>query len=177
MLNIVLIAVPVIIVLFIVIVSLQRADFRIARSANISAPGNVVFAQVNDFHNWEAWSPWLGLDPATKTNFEGPATGAGAIFTWSGNKKVGEGRMTILESRPNDSIRIELKFIRPWQATSIAEFTFKLERDQTAVTWAMTGKRKFMEKAVCLFMNMDKMVGGDFEKGLAKMKNIAEGRS
>jgi len=129
---------------------------------------------VNDFHNWEAWSPWAKLDPAAKATFEGPSTGTGAIFKWVGNKEVGEGSMTITESRPSDLIRIKLEFLRPFEATNSAEFTFKPEGNRTAVTWSMEGKNNFIAKAVCLFMNMDKMVGGQFEQGLAQMKAVVE---
>ncbi len=129
---------------------------------------------MNDFHNWEAWSPWAKLDPAAKATFEGPSTGTGAIFKWAGNKEVGEGSMTITESRPSDLIRIKLEFLRPFEATNSAEFTFKPEGNRTGVTWSMEGKNNFIAKAVCLFMNMDKMVGGQFEQGLAQMKAVVE---
>jgi polyketide cyclase/dehydrase/lipid transport protein len=169
-----LIAIAAIIVVFVVVVALQPSDFRIVRSATISAPAPAVFAQVNDFHNWEAWSPWAKLDPAAKATFEGPSAGTGAIFKWAGNKEVGEGSMTITESRPSDLIRIKLEFLRPFEATNSAEFTFKPEGNRTAVTWSMEGKNNFIAKAVCLFMNMDKMVGGQFEQGLAQMKAVVE---
>ena len=169
-----LIAIAAIIVVFVVVVALQPAEFRIVRSATISAPAPAVFAQVNDFHNWEAWSPWAKLDPAAKATFEGPSAGMGAIFRWAGNKDVGEGSMTITESRPSDLIRIKLEFLKPFEATNTAEFTFKPEGNQTGVTWSMEGKNNFIAKAVCLFMNMDKMVGGQFEQGLAQMKSVAE---
>jgi len=104
------------------------------RAATISAPAAVIFSQVNDFHKWEAWSPWAKMDPAAKNTFEGAPAGTGAIFAWAGNYKVGEGRMTLTESRPNDLIRIKLEFVRPFAATSTAEFTFRPEGNQTAVT-------------------------------------------
>jgi hypothetical protein len=110
-----------------------------------------------------------------KQAYEGAPTGIGAIYTWTGNKEVGEGRMTIIESRPSDLIRIKLEFFKPFRATNTAEFTFKPEGNQTSVTWSMTGKNNFMAKAVHLFMNMDKMIGGQFEKGLAQMKSVVEG--
>src|SRR5262249_23304496 len=129
---------------------------------------------VNDFHNWEPWSLWAKLDPACKNTFEGAPAGKDAVFTWSGNDKVGEGRMTILESRPHELIRIKLDFIRPFPSTCTTEFTFRPEGQQTAVTWNMSGEKDYLSKAFCMFMNMDQMVGGDFEKGLAQMKAIAE---
>ena len=124
--------VAVIIVLFAIIVALQPSDFRVTRSAIMSAPAPAVFAQVNDFHKWEAWNPWGKIDPAMKQTYEGAPTGTGAIYTWIGNKEVGEGRMTITESRPNDLIRIKLEFFKPFAATNTAEFTFKPEGNQTA---------------------------------------------
>lgn len=174
MLMPILIAIAAIMVVLIIIVATRPADFRITRTATMPAPPAVVFAQVNDFHKWEAWSPWAKLDPACKYSYEGPAAGTGAIFTWSGNNKVGEGRMTILESRPDDLIRIKLEFLKPFKATSTSEFTFQPQGNQTVVTWSMYGKNNFMAKAMGLIMNCDKMVGGDFEKGLASLKSIAE---
>jgi hypothetical protein len=167
----------VLLALLILLISVQPSDFRIKRSAAFAAPPAVCFAQVNNFHKWEAWSPWAKMDPACKNEFAGPDSGEGAIFGWAGNKKVGEGKMTILESKPNELIRIRLQFIKPFAATNTAEFTFTPEGDQTKVTWAMFGKQKFINKAFCLVMNMDKMVGGDFERGLSSMKLLAEARS
>jgi hypothetical protein len=169
-----LIAIAVLIVGFVVLVALQPADFRITRTATMAAPAADVFAQVNDFHKWDAWSPWAKLDPAMKKTHEGAAAGTGAIYSWVGNKQVGEGRMTMTESRPNELVLIKLEFIKPFTATNTAEFTFKPEGDRTVVTWSMTGKRNFMFKAVGLFMNMDRLIGGDFEKGLAAMRGIVE---
>jgi hypothetical protein len=170
----VVVVVIVVVVVLAVIIALQPAHYRIERSATVSASPQTVFAQVNDFHNWQAWSPWAKLDPSMKQTFEGAAAGTGAIYTWAGNREVGEGRMTMTESRPNDLIRINLEFLKPFAATSTTEFTFKPEGNQTAVTWSMTGENNFLAKGFHLFMNMDKMVGGDFEKGLAHMKSVAE---
>ncbi|PYN34923.1 MAG: polyketide cyclase [Candidatus Rokuibacteriota bacterium] len=156
------------------IVALQPSEFRIERSATIAAPAPAVFAQVNDFHNWEAWSPWAKLDPAAKSSFEGAPAGKGAAFAWAGNSKVGEGRMTITESRPGELVRLKLEFLKPFEATNTAEFTFKPEGERTAVTWSMYGHNKFIARAVGLFVNMDKALGGEFEKGLASMKSVAE---
>lgn len=163
-----------IVIAFIVVVALQPADFRVTRSATIAAPAPAVFAQVNDFHKWDAWSPWAKLDPNMKTTHEGPPTGTGAVYSWTGNKDVGEGRMTLTESSATDLIRIKLEFIKPFTATNTTEFSFKPEADKTLVTWSMFGENNFMAKAFGLFMNMDKMVGGDFEKGLAQLKSVAE---
>lgn len=174
MLKKILIGLGICLLLFIVVVALQPADFRISRSATVAAPPAVVFEQVNDFHKWEAWSPWAKLDPSMKQTFEGAASGNGAVYTWAGNDQVGEGRMTITESRPGELVRIDLEFLKPFAARNVAEFTFKAGGAQTAVTWTMTGQNNFMGKAFQLFVNMDKLVGGDFEKGLAQMKTAAE---
>ena len=174
MLEIILIVFAVVVIVFVVVVAMQPSEFRVARSANISGSAPAVFAQVNDFHKWEAWNPWGKIDPAMKQIYEGAAAGIGAIYTWVGNNKVGEGRMTLTESRPSDLIRIKMEFYKPFAATNTAEFTFKPAGNQTAVTWSMTGNKNFMAKAIHLFMNMDKMIGGQFEKGLAEMKSIVE---
>ena len=142
--------------------------------ALLLATAGVVFAEVNDLHKWADWSPWAKLDPTMKQTYEGAAAGTGAIYSWAGNKDVGEGRMTITESRSNELIRIKLEFLKPFAAVNITEFAFTPEGDQTAVSWTMTGTNNFMAKAFCMFMNMDKMVGGDFEKGLAQLKVAAE---
>lgn len=170
----VLIGLGVLIAVFLAVVASRPAEFRVERSAVVSAPAAAVFAQVNDFHNWPNWSPWEKLDPAMTRSHSGAPAGAGAIYAWSGNKDVGEGRMTIGESRPNELIRITLEFFKPWKATNTTLFAFAPQGEQTAVTWTMTGRHNFVSKAFCLFMDMDKMVGGDFEKGLAGIKAVAE---
>jgi hypothetical protein len=129
---------------------------------------------VNDFHNWEAWSPYAKRDPAMKKSYEGPSAGTGAVYAWNGNSEVGEGRTTITESRLNKLVRIQLDFVRPFAGTNAADFTFKPEGSGTAVTWSLAGKKNFMSKAVGLFINMDKMIGGDFETGLAQLKSVVE---
>jgi uncharacterized protein YndB with AHSA1/START domain len=162
------------VIVFAVAVGLQPSEFRVVRSTTIAALPAEVFARVNDFHNWEEWSPWTKLDPASKRTFDGPRAGAGAIFAWSGNDKVGEGRMTVTESHPNELIRIKLDFKRPFESTCTTEYTFKPEGKQTVVTWSMFGEKDFFSKVFCLFIDMDKVVGGDFEKGLAQMKAVTE---
>ena len=157
-----------------ILAAFQPSEFRVTRTTTMAAPPAAVFAQVNDFHNWEAWSPWAKLDPAAKNSFEGAPAGTGAAFAWSGNGKVGEGRMTIVESRPSELVRIKLEFVRPFAATNTAEFAFKPEGGRTAVTWSMYGHNNFVAKAICLFVNMDKTLGGEFEKGLASMRSVAE---
>lgn len=162
------------VVALVVLVAMQPDEFTISRSATMAAPPSTVFAQVNDFHKWEAWSPWAKLDPNSTAEFSGPDAGEGAAFHWSGNDEVGEGTMTILESRPHELIRINLEFTRPFADTSTAEFAFKPDGDGTTVTWSMHGENSFIEKAFCLLMDMDGMLGPQFDKGLASMRTIAE---
>src|SRR5712691_5520469 len=173
MLKKILIGLVVVILVFCVIVATRPSDFRVERSAVVAAPAPVVFAQVNDLHNWDAWSPWAKLDPAAKQTFDGPRAGTGAAFAWAGsNNQVGEGRMTITESRPNELVRFRLDFVKPLAGTNTAEFTFQPDGDQTVVIWAMTGTRTFIPKAIGLFVSCDKMLGGLFEKGLAQLKSV-----
>ena len=174
MLSKILIGIAAVLAVFAVVVAFQPAEFRVARNATVSAPPAVVFSQVNDLHNWEAWSPWAKLDPAMKQTHEGAPAGTGAVYSWAGNSEVGEGRMTITESRPNELVRIKLEFLKPFAATNTTEFTFKPEGNQTAVTWAMSGEKNYVAKAMCMFVSMDKMVGGDFEKGLTALKSVSE---
>jgi hypothetical protein len=114
------------------------------------------------------------LDPELERTYSGEPEGVGAVYSWTGNSDVGEGSMTITESRPAELIRLKLEFIKPMAGTSDTEFNFKPEGGGTHVTWTMSGKNGFIAKAFCLFMNMDKMVGGQFEEGLASMKQVAE---
>ena len=163
-----------VVVIFLIVVAMQPSDFRVERSATMRAPAPAAFAQVSDFQNWQAWSPWEKVDPALKRQYEGPKAGTGAVYAWQGNKDVGEGRMTITDSRPGELVRIKLEFIKPFPSSANTEFTFKPEGDQTGVTWSMTGDKNFISKAFCMFMNMDKMVGGDFERGFANLKSVVE---
>ncbi len=174
MLKFILLGLTAIVVIVLVVVAMQPADFRISRTATIAAPPDAVFAQFNDFQKWNAWSPWAKMDPNAKNTFDGSPVGVGAGFAWAGNNEVGEGRMTITESKPNELIRIKLEFTKPFAATNTTEFTFKPEGNQTAVTWSMSGKNNFMAKAFGLFVNCDKMVGGQFEQGFANLRAIVE---
>ncbi len=174
MLKFILIGLAVIIAVVAVTVAMQPDDFRVTRSATVSAPAAAVFAQVNDLQKWEAWNPWQKKDPAMKLTFSGPPAGPGASYSWAGNNEVGEGRLTITESRPGKLVRLKLEFMKPFSATNTAEFTFKPEGERTNVTWAMQGNNNFFAKALHLVMNMDKMVGGEFEKGLVDMKAAVE---
>jgi hypothetical protein len=174
MLTYMLLGLAAVVVLFVIVVTLQPSAFRYTRTATIAASPASVFAQVNDFHNWDAWSPWAKLDPNAKNSFDGPTSGEGAQFAWVGNSEVGEGKMMITESKPSDFIAIKLEFLKPMKATNTAEFTFKPEGDQTQVSWTMFGKNNFMGKAFGLFVDCEKMIGDQFEQGLANMKSVVE---
>jgi len=168
----ILIGVSAVVVLLLVTVALQPAEFRCERSAKLPAPPSVVFAQVNNFQNWRAWSPWEPVDPGLTRTYDGPSSGVGSTYSWIGNAEVGEGRMTIIESRPSELIRIRLEFFKPFAATNLTEFTFKPEGDETLMTWTMTGTNGFCGKAMCMLMDMDQMVGSQFEQGLDNLKSV-----
>ena len=161
-----------VIVILLIVVALQPADFKIFRTAVIPAPPATVFEQINDFQKWNAWSPWAKLDPNAKNSFDGPRAGVGAKFSWSGNNEVGEGSMKITASKPSESVVMDLVFTKPMAATNLTEFTLKPEGSGTSVTWAMSGKNGFMGKAFSLFVNCDKMVGTQFEKGFENLKAV-----
>lgn len=173
MLKKILIGLAVIVLVLIAVIAMQPSDFKISRSAAIPAPPATVFAQVNELKNWEEWSPWAKLDPAMKQTYEGPAAGTGAISRWTGNNQVGEGKMTITESKLDELVRIKLDFIKPMASTSDVQFDFKPQGSETLVTWTMSGKSNFVHKAFGLFMDMDKMLGGQFDQGLAQLKTAA----
>ena len=168
------IAVVVVLLGLVAFIATRPGEFQVARSATFAAPAPAVFAQVNELKKWEAWSPWAKKDPQAKSSYAGPAAGVGASMSWAGNNDVGEGRMTIAESRPAELVRIKLEFLKPFAATNTAEFSFKDEGGRTALTWSMRGQNNFIGKAMCLVFDMDKMVGGDFEAGLAGIKAIVE---
>ncbi len=162
---------------FIVIVAIQPSSFIIQRNITIRAPKERIFPLINNLKKWDNWSPWAKLDPNMKIEYTGPEEGKGAGYYWTGNNKVGEGKMTIEESDPYWLVGIDLEFLRPMQARNKAEFTLMEAGGETKVVWSMTGNNNFGGKLFCLFVNMDKMVGKDFEKGLASLKSIAEAKS
>jgi hypothetical protein len=174
MIKKILLTLAAIIAVVLLIAAFQPAEFRVVRSATMAAPAAVIFAEVNDFHRWAAWSPWEKLDPAMKRTFDGPAAGVGASYAWEGNSEVGSGRMTITESRPGELVLIRLEFIKPMPGICPTEFKFQPAGGATTITWTMSGTNNYLSKIVCLFMNMDKLVGGDFEKGLAQLKTLVE---
>jgi len=173
----ILIGVAVVIALLVIFIATRPAEFTVSRSANMATTPDAVFAQLNDFHKWEVWSPWAKMDPNAKSTFEGPTSGEGAKFAWDGNSDVGAGNMTITESVPNDHVRIRLEFVRPFAGVNDTLFTIKPAGDKTNVTWTMSGRNNFITKAISLFMDCDKMVGPQFEKGLASMETAAVAES
>ena len=154
--------------------SRQPNTFRIERRAVIRAAPQVIFDQINDLVAWQGWSPWAKKDPNAKMTFGPTIAGSGAWCTWDGDRNVGKGRMTILASHPHDHVHFRLDFEAPFKATNIAEFTLVARGESTEVVWAMHGTSNLMSKVMCLFMDMDKMVGTDFEKGLASLTSICE---
>lgn len=152
----------------------RPGSFRIQRSIAIQALPDRPFDLVADFHNWAAWSPYEKLDPAMKKAFSGSSKGKGAVYTWSGNSKAGEGRMEILEAASPSRIAIKLDFVKPFEGHNTAEFTFDSQAGSTRITWAMSGQQNFMIKLMSIFMNMDHMIGKEFEQGLQNIKSIAE---
>ena len=156
------------------LVGLRPGEYRIVRSARMAAPPAAVFPHINDLKKFNVWNPWMKLDPGVHTAYTGPAAGMGASMAWVGNKNIGEGRMTVSESRPNELVRFDMEFIAPFASTATAEFAFRPEGGGTEVTWSMTGHHTFVGKAMGLVMNMDRMIGGQFENGLASLKSIVE---
>lgn len=169
-----LVAVIVVAVVIVLILAARQPDeFRIQRTATINAPAEKIVAHIDDFHQWSAWSPYEHLDPAMQRTFSGAPTGKGSIYEWNGNSDVGQGRMEILDASPS-KVSIKLDFHKPMEASNIAEFDLQPKGDATDVTWAMYGSMPFISKIMCVFFDMDKMIGPDFEKGLAALKTVSE---
>lgn len=165
----------VVIIAGLLLLGASRPDtFRIQRSTSINATPEKVTALIADFHHWSSWSPWEKLDPALSRKFGGATAGKGAVYEWEGNKKVGKGRMEITGLSENAQILIKLDFFAPFEAHNTAEFTLHQHDGATNIIWAMYGPASFPVKVMHLFMNMDRMVGKDFEAGLASLKALAE---
>ncbi len=173
MLTWIILIVAVVIAAVLGIAATKPKTFSVVRERDISAPPQRVHALVNDFHEWAKWSPWEKLDPNLQRTHEGAAEGKGAVYAWAGNKKVGEGRMEITGTAPSH-IDIDLRFIKPFAAHNKTVFSFSPAGAGTHVRWEMTGQSPFMFRVMSIFTNMDAMIGKDFEKGLANMKEVAE---
>jgi hypothetical protein len=174
MLRYILVALVLLIVGIGAFIALQRSEVRVERTATIAAAPAEVFARVNDLHKWDTWSPWAKLDPNAKVAYEGASSGKGAVYTWSGNERVGEGRMEIIESKPSELVDIKVDFVRPYENTQSSMFVLKPVGEGTSVTWTVSGHKNFSNKAVCLLISCKKMMGDDLERGLAQLKAVAE---
>ena len=166
----------VLLLLFLFFVSQKPNTFRYEREATFNVPPEKIFPVLNDFHQWQIWSPWEKLDPNMTRTHSGNEAGVGAIYSWEGNKKVGEGRMEILESHPSSKLIIKLDFIKPFQASNISEFHLKPTGTGTHIIWAMHGAQPFMSKLMCTLINLDKLIGKDFETGLNNLKTHVEAK-
>lgn len=174
MLQTIIIVVVVVIAALLIFAATKPNTFRVERATSIKAPAEKIFAAINDLHGWSAWSPWEHLDPNMQRTFSGTASGVGAIYEWNGNNKVGKGRMEIIESVPASKILIKLDFLKPFEGHNKAEFTLTAHGDVTDVSWAMYGPQPFIGKMMGIFLNCDKMIGMQFETGLANLKAAAE---
>ena len=176
MLKRLLIGLPLLALAAVIVVWLQPDDYRLTRQTVIAAPAAQIFPHVNDLRRWEDWSPWAKRDPAAKVTFAGPPAGTGAVFTWAGNDKVGAGTMTITESKPNERVSTRTDFVKPFKGTSQSEFIFSERGGQTNVIWTLSGTHSFIGKAMCMITSMEQMLGPDFEKGLAQLRDVVEGK-
>jgi carbon monoxide dehydrogenase subunit G len=159
----------------VLIYAATRPDsFRVERSAQVKAPPEKIYPLIADFHGWSAWSPWEKLDPAMKRTFSGAAQGQGAVYEWSGNSEVGTGRMEITGASAPSQVTIQLDFLKPFEGHDVSEFALAPQGDGTNVTWSMHGPSPYVSKLMGIFFNMDKMIGGDFDRGLSNLKAAAE---
>jgi hypothetical protein len=177
MLNALLLIIAIIIVAVLILAATKPNIFRVERSATINTAPDRIIALLEDFHQWGAWSPWEKLDPEMVRTFSGASSGKGAVYDWVGNKKVGKGRMEILDIEPRTLVRIKLDFLEPFEAHNTTEISLNYNGSATTINWAMFGPASFAIKVMHVFMNMDKMVGKDFETGLANLKALAESKS
>ena len=159
----------------VLILASRKADtLRVQRTAAIHAPPEKIFPLISDFHQWRAWSPYEDRDPDLQRSYSGAASGRGAVYAWEGNKNVGSGRMEILDAPAPSKVVIKLDFLKPFEAHNTAEFTLQPSGDTTTVTWLMHGPANFMSRLIQVFMNLDNMIGKDFEAGLANLKTLTE---
>lgn len=157
-----------------VFASTRPDTFQVRRAVDISARPGKIFPYIEDLHAWREWSPYEKKDPEMNRSFRGPSAGIGAGYAWDGNKEIGAGSMEITESSPPSRLVMKLDFVRPFEAHNIVEFTLEPKDETTQVTSAIQGPMPFVSKVMTVFFNMDKMIGSDFEAGLASLKSIAE---
>lgn len=171
----VLAAIVVVVVAGVLIYAAIKPDsFRVERTATIKAAPDKIYAEIANLHGWSTWSPYEKRDPDMKRVFSGAESGKGAVYTWDGNKDVGQGRMEIVEATPPSKIAIKLDFIKPFEGHNMAEFTLVPAGDSTTATWAMYGPSPYVAKVMGTFFDLDKMIGDDFEAGLAALRTVAE---
>ncbi len=163
-----------VIVLILGLAAMQPDSFAVRRSIAVKAPPEKIASLLTDFHHWPSWSPWEKLDPNMKRTFSGAPSGKGAVYEWEGNSDVGKGRMEILDASAPAKTVVKLAFLEPVESHSTTEFTLTPQGDTTTVTWNMHGPMPFVSKLMTVFMNMDDMIGKDFDKGLAQLKTAAE---
>jgi hypothetical protein len=170
----ILLVVAILLGVFLITAAFQSEDFKIERSVLITAPADKIFPLVNDLKAFDQWNPFLVRDPKVKVIYDGPSSGIGMSSTWNGNDQLGAGKNTIVESHPNELVGMRLDFERPMKTTNSVIFTFKPQVEGTLVTWSMSGKKNYMAKIFNMLMNMDKVVGGEFEAGLSNLKVVVE---
>lgn len=168
------IALAILVAVVLLLAAMRPNTFRVQRSIDIDAPADKIFPLINDYRNWGSWSPYEHVDPAMQRTFSGAPSGKGSVYEWRGNKNIGHGRMEILDTAPPSKVVIKLDFFSPFEAHNMAEFIIQPKGNATNVTWAMHGPVPFMAKIIHMFMNMDRMVGGQFQQGLVSMKAVAE---
>lgn len=170
----ILIALVVVVVAFLSYAATRPSTFEVNRSTVIKAPAQHIFDTINDFHNFPQWSPWQHLDPNMQVTYSGPQNGVGSMYAWSGNDKAGQGSMKITQAQAPSKIAMQLDFIKPFASNNTIDFALAPEGEGTKVTWTMRGTNTFGLKVMSVFMSMDKMIGPDFEHGLANLKTVAE---
>lgn len=174
MLKRIILVVALLIVVVLIIAAFKPNSFAVQRTVTIQASADKIFPLINDYRNWPQWSPYEKLDPDMKKTISGPPSGLGAVYEWSGNSKAGAGRMEITQSAPSSKVTIKLDFSKPMEGHNLAEFTIQPKGNSTDVTWAMSGGMPYVAKVMTMFFSMDKMIGNEFETGLANMKAVAE---
>ena len=174
MIKIIAIVIVVLVAAVLILAATKPDMFRVQRAASIKAPPEIIFALINDFKRWDAWSPWEKKDAAMKRSYGAATSGKGATYAWEGNKEVGQGRMEIVESSPPSKVTLKLDFLKPFETHNSVEFTLEPQDGATNVAWAMQGDTPYFGKIIHVFINMDRMVGKDFAAGLANLKALAE---
>ncbi len=154
--------------------AMQPSEYTVYREVTINASPEKIFPHLDNKQLMHAWNPWVKLDPKAKFSFSGPDSGIGAKTTWEGGDQLGNGSATVVESVPNTSVKTKLEYTKPFEMSQMAEFTLKPAGPQTIVRWSVAGNNTFIGRMLCVFMNMDKMVGDVFERGLSELKRIAE---